>query len=181
MVREGLPPRKQEEENETSPDYIDAIGNALRSGSSSIPSYSGGITLPKYESQEVIKDAPSDRASVLLNEIRNTWKKSRMNEKGERVILSKKDKKETFWGDWIAEKMSRTIAWQDKERAYVRTNLPTIADASADPVVMPKDIAPLQEIRPTKPEVMRETEAERLHKRLLTIEIELLKRRIAES
>lgn len=90
----------------------------------SVQQYHDGISLSKYDAQQVLDESPSERATELLEEIMAGWKKSKINEKGERVVMSKKDKKETFWGDWISAMFDRTRAWQDKERAYIRQKLP---------------------------------------------------------
>lgn len=92
----------------------------------SMQTYSSGITLPRVDELNRITESPSERATDLLNEINRAWQKSNRNARGERIVVSQQGKKETVWGDWLAERMDRARSWSDKERAYIRTSLPRI-------------------------------------------------------
>lgn len=99
--------------------------------SSTPPEYTGGISGLKSEYQ-VVMEKPSDRAQDLANEIQDAWRKSRINAKGMRIVLSKKDKKEKTWGEYLSTLNDRMQKLQDKERAYVRANLPMVSRGAPD-------------------------------------------------
>ena len=87
------------------------------------PEYKGGVSLSKYDTQAVIEESPSERATELLRDIRAMWEKSEVRENGERVVVSKKGKKEISWGEWLVDNMhDRIRSWSDKEKAYIRKN-----------------------------------------------------------
>lgn len=97
----------------------------LPSPPTTIPEYSSGVSLSKYDSQEGMAEAPTDRAKDFLREINQAWAERRMNAAGERVVLSKKGKKETSWGEWLVDNVHEKIRnWSDKEKVYIRSNMP---------------------------------------------------------
>jgi len=99
--------------------------------SSRLPEYQGGISGEK-QTYGVIAEKASDRAGELVEEINAKWRGSRINEKGERFIMSKKDKKETSWGKWLSDTLNEKVKnWSDKEKAYVRGHLPQRTSVAA--------------------------------------------------
>lgn len=145
----------------------------------SLPQYAGGIKPDSYhEIRFKVTEGPSERATKLLEEIQRAWAKSVMGSDGGRYVKGAKGKEDVVWGKYLHGIMERkgTSWWQDKERAYVRTNLPEtgISVIEHSKKILPKLVDPHEIV------ISPSARYEELSGSALVARIEYIKRRLVE-